>query len=125
MNSVTLIGRMTQDPELKYTPSGHALASFTIAVDRKFKSADGQKQTDFLKCTAWRQPAEFAAKYLGKGRLVAVQGSIQTGSWEQDGQKRYKTEIVVDSIQGLDKGKNPETPQPEEEVQEDEFNPFA
>jgi single-strand DNA-binding protein len=106
MNVVVLIGRMVVDPELKYTPSGVAVCSFRIAVDRRFKSESGEKETDFIDIVTWRQSAEFAANYLGKGRLVAVHGRIQTRSWvQQDGQKRYKTEIVADSIQGLDRAK--------------------
>lgn len=103
MNVVVLIGRMVVDPELKYTPSGVAVCSFRIAVDRRFKSESGEKEADFIDIVAWRQSAEFVANYLGKGRLVAVHGRIQTRSWvQQDGQKRYKTEIVAENIQGLD-----------------------
>lgn len=106
MNVVVLIGRMVADPELKYTPSGVAVSTFTIAVDRRFKSESGEKQTDFFDVVAWRQSAEFAANYLSKGRLVGVQGRLQQRSWvQQDGQKRSKVEVVADSIQGLDKPK--------------------
>lgn len=104
MNVVVLIGRMVADPELKYTPSGVAVCSFRIAVDRRFKSESGEKEADFIDIVAWKQSAEFAANYLGKGRLVAVHGRLQVRSWvQQDGQKRWKTEVVAENLQGLDK----------------------
>lgn len=104
MNVVALIGRVVADPELRYTPSGVAVTTFTIAVDRRFKSESGEKQTDFFDVVAWRQRAEFAANYLTKGRLIGVQGSLQQRSWvQQDGQKRSKIEVVADNLQGLDK----------------------
>lgn len=106
MNSVILIGRMVADPELKYTPSGVAVCSFRIAVDRKFKSQSGEREADFIDIVAWRQSAEFIANYVNKGRLVAVQGSMQTRSWvAQDGSKRRTVEVVADSVQALDKAK--------------------
>lgn len=104
VNSVVLVGRLVADPELKYTPSGVAVCTLGLAVDRRFKSASGEKQTDFFDIVCWRQSAEFAANYLGKGRLVAVCGSLQQRTWTQtDGQKRSKIEVVADSIQGLDR----------------------
>ena len=103
MNVVALVGRVVADPELKYTPSGVAVCSLRIAVDRRFKSESGEKQTDFFDVTAWKQTAEFAANYLTKGRLIAVEGRLQQRSWvQQDGQKRYKIDVVANSIQGLD-----------------------
>lgn len=106
MNVVVLIGRMVADPELKYTPSGVAVTTFRIAVDRRFKSETGEKQADFIDVVAWKQSAEFAANYLSKGRLVGVHGRIQTRSWvQQDGQKRFKTEVVAENLQGLDRPK--------------------
>ena len=104
MNTVCLIGRLVADPELKYTPSGNAVCNFRVAVDRRFKSESGEKQTDFFDVVAWRQSAEFAAKYLSKGRLVSITGTLQQRSWvQQDGQKRSKVEVVADQLQGLDK----------------------
>jgi len=95
---------MVADPELRYTPSGVAVTTFTIAVDRRFKNESGEKQTDFFDVVAWRQSAEFASNYLSKGRLVAVTGRLQQRSWvQQDGQKRSKIEVVADNLQGLDK----------------------
>ena len=106
MNSVVLIGRMVADPELKYTPSGVAVCSFRLAIDRKFKSESGEKQADFINIVTWRNSAEFVATYLGKGRLVAIQGRLQSKSWVQtDGQKRSTLEVVADHVQGLDRGK--------------------
>jgi single-strand DNA-binding protein len=104
MNVVLLIGRLVADPELKYTPSGVAVSTFRLAVDRRGKSETGEKQADFFDIVAWRQSAEFAANYLTKGRLVAVQGRLQQRSWvQQDGQKRSKVEVVSENLQGLDK----------------------
>lgn len=104
MNVVALIGRVVADPELRYTPNGVAVTTIRVAVDRRFKSASGEKETDFFDVIAWRQSAEFAANYLKKGRLIGVEGKLQQRSWvQQDGQKRSKIEIVADSLQGLDK----------------------
>ena len=104
MNVVALIGRVVADPELRYTPNGVAVTTLRVAVDRRFKSQSGEKETDFFDVIAWRQSAEFAANYLTKGRLIGVQGRLQQRSWVQaDGQKRSKIEVVADSVQGLDK----------------------
>lgn len=106
MNVVVLIGRLVADPELKYTPSGVAVCTFRIAVDRRFKSESGERETDFIDIVAWRQQAEFIANYMSKGRLVGVQGRMQTRSWvQQDGQRRWKTEVVADQVQFLDRPK--------------------
>ncbi len=97
MNKVFLMGRLTADPELRQSPSGVSMATFTIAVDRRFASKDGQRQTDFIRCTAWRQTAEFICKFFKKGSMICVIGSIQTRSWDgQDGKKQYATDVVVD-----------------------------
>ncbi len=105
LNRVVLIGRLTRDPELKYTPSGKAVANFTIAVDRNMApNAQGERETDFIPCVTWEKQAEFAANYLGKGRLVAVEGRIQVRKYQtQDGQNRTFTEVKCDRVQGLDK----------------------
>jgi len=104
MNVVVLIGRLVADPELKYTPSGVAVCHFTIAVDRRFKSPSGEKESDFFEVTVWKQTAEYASNYLVKGQMVGVNGRLQTRSWvQQDGQKRYKTEVVAEQLQGLQK----------------------
>ncbi|MBW3637740.1 MAG: single-stranded DNA-binding protein [Armatimonadetes bacterium] len=103
-NKVMLIGRLTRDPELRYTANGLALAQFSIAVDRPFKDqATGERKTDFFRCKAWRQKAEFVNQYVQKGRLVAVDGRIETSEVVgQDGQKRYFTDIICDNVETLD-----------------------
>ncbi len=97
LNKVVLIGRFTKDPELRTTPQGVSTCSFTLAVDRNFQSKDGERQTDFINCVAWRNSAEFISKYFNKGNLVAVEGSIQTRSWDDpaDGKRRYATDVVI------------------------------
>lgn len=108
LNKVVLIGRLIKDPDLRYTTSGIAVARFTLAVDRGFKNQDGEKQADFIPITVWRTQAENCAKYLGKGRLVAVSGRIQTGSYEKDGQRHYTTEVVADEVRFLEWGNKQE-----------------
>ena len=95
MNKVFLMGRLTADPELRQVQSGVAVTTFTIAVDRRY-SKDGQRQTDFIRCTAWRQQAEFICKYFRKGSMILVIGNIQTRSWDgQDGKKQFATDVGV------------------------------
>jgi len=102
LNKVILIGRLTADPELRYTTSEIAVAEFRIAVDRPFKSASGEKKTDFFRCKAWRQTAEFVNNYVKKGNLVAVEGRVEINEFTgQDGVKKYYTDIVCDQVQGL------------------------
>lgn len=102
MNKVTLIGRLTKDPELRYTSSNIAVVSFTLAVDRGYTSPNGERQADFLNIVVWRKPAENVKKFLTKGSQVAVDGSIQTRSYDdQNGQKRYITEILANSVEFL------------------------
>jgi single-strand DNA-binding protein len=110
LNRIILIGRLATDPELKYTPSGIAVTQFRLAVDRPMSAEarqNGQeKQADFISIVAWRQSAEFAANYLGKGRLVAVEGRLQVREYvTQDGQKRRDAEVVADNLKSLDKPK--------------------
>jgi single-strand DNA-binding protein len=96
MNKVILMGRLARDVDMRQTPTGVSVARFTIAVDRNY-SKDGQRQADFINCVAWRQTGEFIARYFGKGRMIAVEGSLQTRSWDgQDGNKHYATEVIVD-----------------------------
>lgn len=102
MNKVILIGNLANDPESRTTQSGIAQCSFRIAVQRRFKGANGERETDVLPVVCWRQTAEFAQRYLSKGRKVAVEGSIQTRSYDaQDGSKRYVTEIIADSVEAV------------------------
>lgn len=103
INRVVLVGRLTKDPELKYTQTGIAVTRFTLAVNRAFKNAAGEQEADFISCVAWRKQAENVANFLKKGSLVGVDGRIQTGSFEgQDGKRVYTTEIVADSVQFLE-----------------------
>lgn len=103
LNRVILIGRLTRDPELKYIPSGTPVASFTLAVDRPFLNKDGEREADFIPIVVWRKQAENCANYLGKGSLVAVDGRMQVRTYEQDGQRRYITEVIADSVRFLDR----------------------
>lgn len=104
MNKVVLIGRLVKDPELKFTSgTGVAVATFTLAVDRNYVGQNGQREADFISIVCWRKLAENVANNLGKGRLVAVSGSIQTRKYQaQDGSNRYVTEIVADEVKFLD-----------------------
>lgn len=102
MNKFIGIGRTTKDIELSQTTSGISVAKFTLAIPRKFRNADGEKEVDFLNCVAWRQSAEIIAKYVNKGDQLAVVGTIQTRSYEaQDGTRRYVTEVVVEEFEFL------------------------
>lgn len=102
LNRVVLVGRLTRDPELRYTPSGVAVATFTLAVDRNYKNAQGERETDFIPCVVYRQLAELCANYLSKGKLAAVDGRIQVRSYDgQDGQRRYITEVVGENVRFL------------------------
>ena len=103
MNKAILVGRLTRDPELRTTQTGTSVCSFTIAVNRRFKNAEGGYDADFINCVAWRQQAEFMAKYFAKGRIVGVVGSIQTRNYDnKDGQKVYVTEVAVDEVHFVD-----------------------
>ena len=102
MNRVELIGRITRDPELRYTSSNIATTRFTLAVNRPFQSQNGEQGTDFINVVVWRKQAENVKKYVSKGSLVAVEGRIQTGSYERDGQRVYTTDVVADSVQFLE-----------------------
>jgi len=102
MNRVELIGRLTRDPELRYTGSNIATTRFTLAVNRPFQSQNGEQGTDFISVVVWRKQAENVKKYCTKGSLVAVEGRIQTGSYEKDGQRVYTTDVVADSVQFLE-----------------------
>lgn len=101
LNRVILIGRLTRDPELKYTPNGTAVCTFSLAINRKFN----KEETDFIDIVVWRGLAETCASYLGKGRLAAVEGRLQVRTYEnQEGQKRKVTEVIADDVRFLDRG---------------------
>jgi single-strand DNA-binding protein len=102
LNRIILIGRLTADPELRYTKNGVAVASFTLAVDRRFKNTEGERETDFIDVVVWRQQAESCSNYLSKGKLCAVDGSLQIRSYEaKDGTKRKAAEVVADDVRFL------------------------
>ena len=102
MNHFVGIGRLTRDPEVRYTQSGKAYASFTLAIDRR-KSGEGNPQADFISCVAWEKTAEVISQYVSKGKKIAIEGHIQTRSYDaNDGSKRYVTEVVVNSMEFCD-----------------------
>lgn len=105
LNRVVLVGRLTADPEMKYTPSGVPVASLRIAVNRITKNDQGEYEADFFNVTAWRRTAEFCSNYLTKGRLISLDGRLQTRSWvdQASGQKRTAFDIVAENIEGLDR----------------------
>ena len=107
INNVVLIGRLTRDVELRYTPSNQAVATFTLAVNRNFKNQDGEREADFINCVIWRQQAENLANWTKKGALIGVTGRIQTRNYEnQQGQRVYVTEVIADSFQVLENRKD-------------------
>lgn len=103
MNRVVLVGRLTKDPELRYTPNGVPVATFTLAVNRTFTNQSGEREADFINCVIWRKPAENVANFLKKGSLAGVDGRLQTRSYEgQDGKRVYVTEVQAESVQFLE-----------------------
>lgn len=105
LNQISLMGRLTRDPEIRRTPSGVAVASFSLAVDRDYKGSSGEKETDFIDCVAWRNTAEFIGKYFSKGRMAVVSGSLQIRPWtDKEGNNRRATEVVVENIYFGDSG---------------------
>ncbi|EHL2674988.1 single-stranded DNA-binding protein [Listeria monocytogenes] len=107
MNRVVLVGRLTKDPDLRYTPAGVAVATFTLAVNRPFKNGQGEQEADFIQCVVWRKPAENVANFLKKGSLTGVDGRVQTRNYEgDDGKRVYVTEIVAESVQFLEPKQN-------------------
>ena len=108
MNHIVIIGRLTKDPELRYTPNGVAVGSFTVAVDRPINNDNGEREADFIPIVVWRKLAENCANHLRKGRLVAVEGRLQIRTYEKDGQNRRIAEIVASEVKFLDYGKKGE-----------------
>ena len=107
MNKVILIGRLTADPELRYTPSGVPTCSFRLAVDRPFTSQNGEREADFINIVVWRAQAENVAKYMSKGRQVAVEGRLQDRTYDdQDGRRQWISEVVADRVEFLGSGNN-------------------
>lgn len=132
LNKVIIMGRLTRDPELRRTQGGTAVTSFTMAVDRDFKSQNGEKETDFIDVVAWRNTGEFAAKYLAKGRMAAVEGRIQVRDWQdKDGNRRKTVEVVADNVYFADSKRDskpqetPATNEPDfDEIEDDGDLPF-
>ena len=109
LNKIILIGRLVADPELKYTQSGIAFTKFTLAVDRPFANAEGKKEADFIDIVTWRKQAEACANHLGKGRLVAVEGRLQIGSYDDsNGIRRKRADVMAENVRFLDRGKESE-----------------
>jgi len=126
MNKIILAGRLTKDPELRTTPNGVSVCSFTVAVNRRFRNADGEYEADFINCVAWRQSAEYLCKYHTKGDMVGVVGSIQTRNYEKDGQRIYITEVAADEIYSFGKSnKENEQTESEDATGNIDFSDFA
>ncbi|KKO41690.1 Single-stranded DNA-binding protein (prophage associated) [Listeria monocytogenes] len=107
MNRVVLVGRLTKDPDLRYTPAGAAVATFTLAVNRTFTNQNGEREADFINCVVWRKPAENVANFLKKGSMAGVDGRVQTRNYEDsDGKRVFVTEVVAESVQFLDPKNN-------------------
>jgi single-strand DNA-binding protein len=124
-NRAVLVGRLTKDPELRFTPNGIAVTTFTLAVNRPFKNANGEQEADFINIVVWKKAAENVANYTSKGSLVAIDGRIQTRSYEnKDGQRVYVTEVVADSVQFLDTKKKEESQQQQTRYTHDPGDPF-
>lgn len=120
MNNVSLAGRLVRDVELKYTQDGKAVGNFAIAINKRYK----KDEANFINCVAWGKTAELIAQYVRKGNLMGVTGSIETSTWEKDGQKHYKTEVFVDQITFLQsKGEGTTTNTSEKTTSDEEF-PF-
>ena len=131
MNQTCLIGRLTKDVELKYTPSNQAVTQFVLAVNRTFKNANGERETDFINCVIWRQSAENFANWAKKGNLIGITGRIQTRSYEnQQGQRVYVTEVIAENFQMLEsrnqqQGQQQAQPQQATQQQAKQPDPFA
>lgn len=107
LNRIILIGRLTRDPELRYTPAGVAVTQFTLAVDRNFTGQNGEREADFIPVVTWRQLAETCANYLRKGRLTAVEGRIQVRNYENnEGKRIYVTEVIADNVRFLESNRS-------------------
>ena len=131
MNQTCLIGRLTKDVELKYTPANQAVAQFTLAVNRTFKNANGERESDFINCVIWRKSAENFANFVKKGALIGITGRIQTRNYEnQQGQRVYVTEVIAENFQMLEsrnQQQGQQQPQPQQATQQQakQPDPFA
>lgn len=123
INSVVLVGRLTKDPELRYSPTGIPVCKFILAVNRTFTNEQGEREADFISCVAWRKQAENLANFMKKGNLLGIDGRIQTGSFEgQDGKRVYTTDVVADSIQFLESRNSQNGSNYEQNYQANSFN---
>ena len=131
INNVTLVGRLTKDVELKYTPANQAVVQFTLAVNRTFKNANGERESDFINCVIWRKSAENFANFVKKGALIGITGRIQTRNYENaQGQRVYVTEVIADNFQMLEsrsqqQGQQQAQPQQATQQQAKQPDPFA
>ncbi len=131
INNLTLIGRLTKDVELKYTPANQAVATFTLAVNRTFKNANGERESDFINCVIWRKSAENFANWVKKGALIGITGRIQTRNYENaQGQRVYVTEVIAENFQMLEsrnqqQGQQQAQPQQATQQQAKQPDPFA
>ena len=131
INNVTLVGHLTKDVELKYTPANQAVAQFTLAVNRTFKNANGERESDFINCVIWRKSAENFANFVKKGALIGITGRIQTRNYENtQGQRVYVTEVVAENFQMLEsrnqqQGQQQAQPQQAKQQQAKQPDPFA
>lgn len=118
LNHITIMGRLTKDPELRLTQSGTSVTSFSLAIDRDFKNQSGEKETDFIECVAWKNTAEFVSKYFQKGRMAVVSGRLQLRDWtDKEGAKRRIAEIVADNVYFADSKQDQK-----QESKQDNFN---
>lgn len=125
MNSVALVGRLTRDPELRQTKTGTPVCSFTVAVDRRFRDKDGNRQADFISCVAWNKAAEIVGQYFTKGARIALNGSIQTRQYEaQDGSKRTAVEVIADTVEFVEKREQAPAAAPQQFAETDDDIPF-
>ncbi|WP_188433490.1 single-stranded DNA-binding protein [Kroppenstedtia guangzhouensis] len=125
MNRATLVGRLTKDPELRFTPNGVGVATFTLAVNRPFATKNGDREADFIRVVVWRKAAESAAQYLKKGSLAGVDGRLSSRSFEKDGQRVFVTEVVADQVQFLEPKGSRGNGNGSHQPSSNEGNPFA
>lgn len=119
MNSVQIIGRLTKDIELRYAQTGTAIAMFTVAVNRRFKNQNGEREADFIRCKAFKKTAEILAQYTGKGSQIGIEGTIQTGSFDgQDGKKVFTTDVIVNNFDFLDSKGSQQQSQTQQQTQQ-------